>query len=381
MYKFLEDENELRNFFNFYISFINLKPTECLFLSLAARNKYMQDRETSDINLNKTHMFDRQIVIGKDSHRLWNNLITSIRKLERNIGAYKVKSKTSDDVLYDIPNDCMMVYFNINPANSVNALLQLKDRINKIEEELWKASVDGNSIENCIMDVNRIHHIAEECYGKAKSKRRWFDVDIDFKTIDNIPTNEKMKEIVIEICNELNILHNSMFLVRTYGGCHLCFNVNICKTLKKSPQQILDVIRNRVESYIDQYNTNGGTISPDSIVINEIKLNENEIIPLPGTKQSTHLVRFIQIGENCSEAQQIFENNIDSIGINSKSSFKDLCEKNKILNEESMKEATEKGYLPFQKAAESMAKQIGEDPEVIRKWMLKEYEKEKRYKK
>lgn len=70
MYNFLEDENELKRFFDFYISFVTLKPTECLFLSLAARNKYMQDRETNDINLNKTHMFDRQIVVGKDSHRL-----------------------------------------------------------------------------------------------------------------------------------------------------------------------------------------------------------------------------------------------------------------------------------------------------------------------
>ena len=371
MYNFLEDENELKRFFDFYISFVTLKPTECLFLSLAARNKYMQDRETNDINLNKTHMFDRQIVVGKDSHRLWNNLITSIRKLERNIGAYKVKSKTSDGVLYDIPNECMMVYFNINPANSVNALLQLKDRINKIEEELWKASVEGNSIENCIMDVNRIHHIAEECYGKAKSKRRWFDVDIDFKSIDNLPADEKMKEIAIEICDELNILHNSMFLVRTYGGFHLCFNVNMCKTLKKSPQQILDVIRNKVESYVNKYNTSG-TVPPDSMVINEIKLNENEIIPLPGTRQSTHLVRFIQVGENCSEAQQIFENNIDSIGVNSKSSYKDLYERNKILNKDSYKEAMEKGYLPFEKTAEFLAKQLGEDPEVIRQWMLKQ---------
>lgn len=371
MYKFLEDENELKRFFDFYISFVTLKPTECLFLSLAARNKYMQDRETNDINLNKTHMFDRQIVVGKDSHRLWNNLITSIRKLERNIGAYKVKSKTSDGVLYDIPNECMMVYFNINPANSVNALLQLKDRINKIEEELWKASVEGNSIENCIMDVNRIHHIAEECYGKAKSKRRWFDVDIDFKSIDNLPADEKMKEIAIEICDELNILHNSMFLVRTYGGFHLCFNVNICKILKKSPQQILDVIRNKVESYVNKYNTSS-SVPPDSMVINEIKLNENEIIPLPGTRQSTHLVRFIQVGENCSEAQQIFENNIDSIGVNSKSSYKDLYERNKILNKDSYKEAMEKGYLPFEKTAEFLAKQLGEDPEVIRQWMLKQ---------
>ena len=99
MYKFLVDENELKNFFNFYLPTNWLKPTECLFLSLAARNKYQKDRVESDVNLNKTFMFDRTLINGKDLHRLWNNLIVGLRKLERNTGAYKVKAKSDNEML------------------------------------------------------------------------------------------------------------------------------------------------------------------------------------------------------------------------------------------------------------------------------------------
>lgn len=285
MYKFLVDEQQLRNFFNFYLPTNWLGPTECLFLSLAARNKYMKDRYSTDVNLNKTFMFDRTVITGKDLNRIWNNLIIGIRKLERNNGSYKVKTKSNNEMLLDIPNECMMVYFNINPVNSVNALLQLKDRINLIESELWKASVNGNSIENCIMDVNRLHHIAEECYGKAKSKTRWFDIDIDISDEPkDVPSDEWMKVICRAFCDGFTpqISYKNMFIVRTYGGFHVCFKVDICKSQKLSPHQCKDIIENLI--------TNEAKYS-----VKEIKINDNGIIPLPGTMQSTHLVRFINL--------------------------------------------------------------------------------------
>lgn len=285
MYKFLEDVNELRNFFDFYLPTNWLKSTECLFLSLAARNKYQKDRETSDVNLNKTFMFDRTIIAGKNLDRLWNNLLIGLRRLERNNGAYKVKAKSDNEMLLDIPNDCMMVYFNINPVNSVNALLQLKDRINLIEKELWTASVNGNSIENCILDVNRLHHIAEESYGKAKSKTRWFDVDIDVASDPkDVPSDEWIKVICKAFCDSLNnkIPYDQLFIIRTYGGFHVCFKVDICKNNKISPHQIVDSLKELIQN---QANCS----------IKEIKLNDNGIVPLPGTMQSNHLVRFIKL--------------------------------------------------------------------------------------
>lgn len=279
MYKFLEDENELRKFFDFYLPTNWLKPHESLFLSLAARNKYQKDRESSDVNLNKTFMFDRTLINGKDLNRLWNNLIIGLRRLERNDGAYKVKAKSNNEMLLDIPNDCMMVYFNINPVNSVNALQQLKDRISLIETELWKASVNGNSIENCLLDISKLNHIAEECYGKSKSKTRWFDVDIDLATEpEDVPSDEWAINFGRRFCFDLDITYDNIFIIRTYGGFHMCFRVDICKEKKMSPHQFVDKIREM--------------INVDS---KEIKLNDNGIVPLPGTKQSTHLVRFIEV--------------------------------------------------------------------------------------
>lgn len=285
-YKILTDEKELRSFFDFMIPDDNyLSSTESLFLSLAARNKYIKNKEESEVNLNKTFMFDRTIVHAENRHRLWNNLVMELRKLERNIGAYKAKSKSDNNVLLDIPNECFICYYNVNPIDSVAALIGLKNRIALMEQELWNTIVRGKSYENCILDVNRLHRIAEIEYSKAKSKTRWFDIDIDFEKEDQInnpyftDNNNWIKEVRNKFCEKLDIQSNNLYIVRTYGGYHFGLNVKLCEQLKKPAPYLLEQL-----SII---------VKESGCQLKELKLNSNGIVPLPGTLQGGKLVSFI----------------------------------------------------------------------------------------
>lgn len=287
MYKILENEEELKSFFDFMIPTDDyLSPTESLFLSLAARNKYA-DRDNLEVNLNKTFMFDRTIVSGKNRQYLYNNLVVALRKLERNKGAYKSKAKDNSDVLLDIPNDCFICYYNINPIDSVKALLGLKEKIALIESELWKTVVKGTSHENCIQDINKLHRLAEIEYSKAKSKTRWFDVDLDFeKDAQNdknlFGNNDHWIKVIMKcFCDTLGVGYDIVYIVRTFGGYHIGLNVKLCQTLKKDAPFLLDSLK----SLLQQANVD----------IKELKLNTNGIIPLPGTLQGGKLVRFIKL--------------------------------------------------------------------------------------
>lgn len=286
-YKILEDIDELKSFFDFMIPTDNyLLPTESLFLSLAARNKYAE-RDELKVNLNKTFMFDRTIVSGKNKNYLWNNLVMALRKLERNEGAYKCKSKESADILLDIPNDCFICYYNVNPIDSVKALLGLKEKIAKIESELWTTTINGTSHENCIQDINKLHRLAEIEYSKAKSKTRWFDVDLDLERDDANDNNIFGKDdrwitaIMRCFCDTLKVVYDMVYVIRSFGGYHIGLNVQLCSRLKKDAPYLLDGLKNLIEQA--------------GVNAKELKINSNGIVPLPGTLQAGKLVKFVKL--------------------------------------------------------------------------------------
>lgn len=287
MYKILENEQELKSFFDFMIPTENyLSPTESLFLSLATRNKYA-DREKLDVNLNKTFMFDRTIVSGKNRQYLYNNLVIALKRLERNDGSYKCKSKNDTDTLLDIPNDCLICYYNVNPIDSVKALLGLKEKIARIESELWTTTINGTSHENCIQDINKLHRLAEIEYSKAKSKTRWFDIDLDLEKNDTNDNNifgeddKWIKVIMKAFCDILKVGYDMVYIVRSFGGYHIGLNVKLCSILKKDAPYLLERLKSLVEKA--------------GVDAKELKLNNNGIIPLPGTLQGGKLVRFVKL--------------------------------------------------------------------------------------
>lgn len=294
-YKFLYDEEELRKWFDVLVpNDDSLLSYESLFLSLAARNKYI-DKEKEEANLNKTYMFNRSLVNGKNKKYLWNNFLIAIRRLEVAEGGYKIQSKKGD-YLVDIPNEAMVVYSNINPVNNIQALLVLKDSIAKIEKELWVATANKNSTQNCFMDIARLDYLAEQSYGKAPSKRRWFDVDIDYEFVNDKHRDHLMKILwdvtqmsLAEIIEENKFDKSDFVVINTANGFHILFAVELCGKLKKGPDYILNLIRDKVINNIVLIK------SKEIIFYKECKLNDNGIVPLPGTKQGNTIVKLLDL--------------------------------------------------------------------------------------
>lgn len=277
MYKFLYDERQLKNWFDKLVPYEGyLTPYEALFISLAARNKYI-DREKVAANLNKTYMFNRKIIYGKNKIYLYNNFLKSIKQLESNEGSYQVKSRLNDD-LVDIPNEAMVIYCNINPINTLDTFILLKQSILDIDREYYKTSSSGKSVENCIKEMSRLAYLAEQCYGKSPSNRRWFDIDVDLE-IDQLIVKDKYERIIFNIIEEIIVKNSSLtkedfIVISTRTGFHILFSVKLSPLFKKSPEHI-------VSDFFDKFEAK------------EIKLNENGIVPLPGTMQGGYLVKVI----------------------------------------------------------------------------------------
>lgn len=277
MYNFLYDERQLKKWFDKLVPYEGyLTPYEALFISLAARNKYI-DREKLVANLNKTYMFNRKIIYGKDKNDLYNNFLKSIRQLEANKGSYQVKSRLNND-LVDIPNEAMVIYCNINPVNTLDTFILLKQSILDIDREHYKASSSGKSVENCVKEMSRLAYLAEQCYGKSPSNRRWFDVDIDLES-DQLILKDKYEKIIFDILEEMIInepvlTKDDFIVLSTRTGFHVLFSVKLSSLFKKRPEYI-------VSDFFDKFKAK------------EIKLNENGIVPLPGTMQGGYLVKVI----------------------------------------------------------------------------------------
>lgn len=276
MYRFLYDEHQLKKWFDKLVPYEGyLTQYEALFISLAARNKYI-DREKIIANLNKTYMFNRKIIYGKNKIYLYNNFLKSIKQLESNEGSYQVKSRLNDD-LVDIPNEAMLIYCNINPVNILDTFILLKQSILDIDREYYKASSSSKSVENCIRELSRLDYLAQQCYGKSSSNRRWFDIDVDLEN-DQLIVKDKYERIIFNIIEEIIVKNSSLtkedfIVISTRTGFHILFSVKLSSLFKKSPGHIVS----------DFFNFEA----------KEIKLNKNGIVPLPGTKQGGHIVKVI----------------------------------------------------------------------------------------
>lgn len=97
-YKLLLDENELKTFFD--IAIPELELFQVYFLSLSARNKYLDAEERELYNLGRTEMFARKII----RERSFDKLVSTLKKFESREGSYLTKNGSN------MPEKVMVVY-------------------------------------------------------------------------------------------------------------------------------------------------------------------------------------------------------------------------------------------------------------------------------
>jgi len=274
-HNFIQDENELRFFFDNIMP--QLEDFEVYFCSLSCRKKYLSPDEREKLHITRAEMFDRKIIREKD----WHRFLRTIRKYEVSEGGYLSKNGLP------VPGHSLTIYFNINPSNSLKALKEFNSKINDWQFEL----LAGNS-ESYSKKFNKLDVEIMNCYQRNRGTKHWMDIDFDVPKEFNAPV------LLKEFLDNKKLRY---YWIDTKSGYHLLIDR---KTLTFNPEDICQTGQRKLgEYYYDKFSTKNHEYSDmelHNMIIhkvykeNEIVNNRNEMIPLPGTLQGGYPVRVVK---------------------------------------------------------------------------------------
>lgn len=242
----LYDRTELEKFHKL------LKPLEgdeVYFVSMSARNKYLSAEERASFDLGRSEMMGRKLVKSNDFEHYYRTLRSYEHTWYGRSG-------------YELPSKCLICYANINNCSSKVALKEFYSRTNEL---LFNLGNDINAEEN----LRGMDTILMNCYQRARSSRKWIDVDID------TPDREFSTDIVLRLLDELHSKNVETHVISTHSGYHVMLNR---ATLKFNYNVIIEDLQQEV---LNRFSFSA-----------EVVRNVNDMIPIPGTLQGGYEVRF-----------------------------------------------------------------------------------------
>ena len=253
MSSLIKDQTE----FNTFVSiFPEMQKDEVAFISLAARNKYLNEEEREFYQLGRTEMFGRLVVRSKDDFNMKMNELSSKR----------IARKTRNGK--DIPDECVVCYANINPSSMIKAYDMFMIEMNK---EVFSAfNSEQNQKQANYESIRRMDRVLMNCIQKSRSRKVYIDIDMDTKDPD-------LFEVFV---NNLTIEYDppTFHIIEPHGGYHfLIKNDTIPKELNLG----------KLVQDADKVAKKTGK---------EVVFNKNQMIPIPGTLQSGFPVKFKHMG-------------------------------------------------------------------------------------
>jgi len=264
-HKFIHSVHELKYFYDNILPPLN--KTDVYFVSLSARNKYLTEEEREILGLGRTEMICKAIVRKQE----WMRFLRTIRKYECHIDGYTTKNG------YTIPAKCIIIYININPANTLQAISNFKKVLSEYETEIASIALNDRSNSNNISErLNKIDNSLMTAYQQSTGTKYWIDIDCDvnkvFKPHENKVLKSKMKELGLK----------TYWWIDTKSGYHLLVNRD---ELKFDPRILTSVIYEEYYKLMNRLKLDYGHT--------EVIVNKNAMIPLPGTWQGGHAVTIL----------------------------------------------------------------------------------------
>lgn len=260
MYRIIHDEEQVRQFYRECLP--RLKPTEVYFISMAARNKYLDDAERERYNLGRTEMYAKTII----RHDTEDEFVKHIRRLECDERGYTTRTGEP------IPQKCMMCYANIDPSSTPKALQSFMQVVNEYYTEAMAIVTGNNNSDNFVDRLNKIDNNLLSCYQQAHAKGKWIDIDIDL--MDEPEYEVSLMAYIRQDLHNMGLFHYRV--IRTKSGYHILVAAD---EVKFNPQDIVQTLKHRFDI--------------NSIRYKEIEINKNRMIPVPGTLQAGYPVRFV----------------------------------------------------------------------------------------
>lgn len=251
----IADETALKEFYEtFYAPALKENEGQAFLMALAARNKYRHPDEEYVLG-NRAEMLAREY-IEKDNYDIF---CAKIQRLAANDEAYLDKNYRP------VPKHLKVIYAAVNPVDLMSSYCIFTKKLAERNEELLKSR-------NRPLSAYTVNGLWASSMQTCPSSRRWFDFDLDAKEGGISPENlgAEVSDAVRRVFPE-----GTFRTVITHGGAHLLV---LKEGMSKSfnPVTIMKLLEE----------TAGGSCD-------EIKLNQNGLIPCPGTIQGGKTVRLL----------------------------------------------------------------------------------------
>lgn len=268
-------EDEALRFYDTVLK--DLKPDEADFFCVAARKKYMVPAYAAECRLGDTCMMGKTILKEHDGKRF----LSKLHQLDASLDWFLSLNDTP------LPRSCMCIYMNINHTSVPKAVLDFKKELAEYDFEFSSAALRGSSDLQASRKLAGIHNRMLKAFQDPKNRvDEWTDIDMDVgKTVS---PHDLMRAV-----RDLENAAWTLPVVETQGGYHvLVSKTEISKTNKalsamysgtemKSHALSVERILNALRAYC-------GTAG---VKVKEITVNQNRMVPLPGTMQNGFEVR------------------------------------------------------------------------------------------
>jgi hypothetical protein len=253
--KFLGDIEELKWFYDHCIPM--LKDFQCFYLSCSMRKKHLT-KEQRELVQHK-EMFNAQVIYKNE----FEELVRNIKCCEVDIECY-FKSETAEWI-----NNAVMIYWNINPVDSLKVLNNNIDRLQEIKTDLLYSALSKNeeAMKNAWNQVQHSSFICKKLYARNMAEKYWIDFDVDVDKEELYLNYAEMHNFLANKLGEGNFVE-----VETKGGLHILAKKSI---INFNPIIIVD------------------KLSVIFTSAKEVNTNHNGMIPLPGTLQAGFLVKVL----------------------------------------------------------------------------------------
>lgn len=252
------------------------------FFCLAARKKYMTEEQKRNINLGDTCMMFKTIIKEHNPKKF----LSKVHQADACADFF-----TDRDNNY-IPKNCIVYYININRTNILKAMREFKGLLNDWDYDLGTLLQfsNMNKKENIGNQLKTVQNNLLKSFQDPKNiEGDWLDIDCDFGTqFDAAAYRESLMDFLAT---------TDVHVVSTHGGCHILvsksaisdYNRNMAQVFPKKEMKEHAMTLDKILSHVRE-------LAADDFseeTIKEIKLNQNQAVPLPGTFQGDFPVSFV----------------------------------------------------------------------------------------
>lgn len=248
-YELIHNEREIRKFYDILGE---LLPEEAYFLSMSARNKYLTEDERKMYELGRTEMFARKLV-KRNSFEIF---MRTVRSFEVAYGGYLSRGNVP------LPQKCLVVYANVNPVSGRKALQEFYSKTTQLLFDLSTSKEAESKLSS--LDTELLN-----CYQRAKGTKSLIDIDFD------VPKGGF--DLVQRFVQQMRTAGVTTHVIETKSGYHVLL---VRKDIKFNYVAVVNELHQEAVTRFGHA---------------EAVVNKNEMVPLPGTMQAGHAVRFLEV--------------------------------------------------------------------------------------